>query len=90
MTAMAAEGAGSAGAGAGMTAAGAAGSAGNGVLLAIAIILLWITGVLLFVAFEGSSILGESVPAAGGGGASYFKAAIEGLTAKAQSRQGGS
>jgi hypothetical protein len=59
----------------------------NGVLAAIAIVLLWLAGVCFFVAFEGGSILGEALPAAGGGGASYFKAALQGLTTKTQTLQ---
>jgi hypothetical protein len=59
----------------------------NGVLAAIAIVLLWLAGVCFFVAFEGASILGEAIPAAGGGGVSYFKAALTGLTTKTQTMQ---
>lgn len=62
----------------------------NGVLAAIAIVLLWLAGVCLFVAFEGTGILGEQIPAAGGGGGSYFKAALQGLAAKTQTLQEGS
>jgi len=59
----------------------------NGVLLAIAIVLLWLAGIALFIAFEGASILGEAVPASGSGGSSYLKAAVAGLTRKAQQQQ---
>ena len=59
----------------------------NGVLAAIAIVLLWLAGVCFFVAFEGAGILGEAMPAAGGGGVSYLKAALQGLTAKTQTLQ---
>lgn len=62
----------------------------NGVLAAIAIVLLWLAGVCLFVAFEGSGILGETLPASGGGGASYFKAALQGLISKTQTLQAAS
>jgi hypothetical protein len=59
----------------------------NGVLAAIAIVLLWMAGVAFFVAFEGGSILGEAIPAAGGGGANYFKAILQGLAGKSQGLQ---
>jgi hypothetical protein len=62
----------------------------NGVLAAIAIVLLWLAGVAFFVAFEGAGILGESMPATGGGGVSYLKAALKGLTASTQTLQEGS
>lgn len=86
---------GAGGAGGGAAAGGAAGGmpsmptadAPKGVLMAIAVLLLWLAGVALFIAFEGSQIIGEQIPAAGGGGGSYFRAAIEGLTNKAQTRQ---
>lgn len=60
------------------------GQQGSGVssstLLALAILLLWLAGICLFIAFEGQSILGETVPKSGSGGASWFRAVIEGLT----------
>lgn len=59
----------------------------KGVLLAIAIVLLWLAGLSFFIAFEGSTILGEQVPADSSGGASWIQAAIEGLKRKAQQRQ---
>ena len=59
----------------------------NGVLMAIAIVLLWLAGVAFFIAFEGASILGEAIPASGSGGSSYLKAAVAGLTRKAQEQQ---
>ena len=59
-------------------------TAGKGLLLALAIILLWLAGLGFFIAFEGSGILGETVPAKGGGGASYFGAAIKGLASNVQ------
>ncbi len=63
----------------------AAGSGpGKGVLAALAIVLLMVGFIALYVAFEGSSILGETVPAKGSGGASYFKAAIQGLRNQVQ------
>jgi hypothetical protein len=65
----------------------------KGTMLAVAILLFWLAGVLFFVAFQGSGILGENAPASGSGGVSYFKAIITGLTAKAaglaQGGQGG-
>jgi hypothetical protein len=55
----------------------------KGTMLAVAILLFWLAGVLFFVAFQGSGILGENAPEAGSGGVSYFKAIISGLTSKA-------
>jgi hypothetical protein len=56
---------------------------GNGsspsVLLALAILLLWLAGLCFFIAFEGGGILGETVPKSGSGGAGWFRAVIEGL-----------
>lgn len=61
----------------------------KGTMLAVAILLFWLAGVLFFVAFQGSGILGENAPASGSGGASYFKALISGLGAKAAEWGGG-
>jgi hypothetical protein len=55
----------------------------KGTMLALAILFFWLAGVLFFVAFQGSGILEENAPVGGQGGASYFKAIISGLTAKA-------
>ena len=52
----------------------------KGTMLAIAILLFWLAGVAFFVAFEGTDILGENVPATPGGGSNYFKAILGGLT----------
>lgn len=59
----------------------------NGVLLAIGIVFLWLAGVCFFIAFEGAGILGAAIPVTGGGGQSYFLAALQGLTGKAQQLQ---
>lgn len=56
----------------------------KGFLFALAFVLIWLGAVCLYIAFEGQSILGETVPASGGGGASYFKAAVSGLRNKVQ------
>jgi hypothetical protein len=61
----------------------------KGTMLAVAILLFWVAGVLFFVAFEASGILGENVPAGGGGGVSYFKAILSGIGAKAAQWGGG-
>jgi hypothetical protein len=55
----------------------------KGTVLAVAILLFWLAGVLFFVAFEGSGILGENAPESGSGGISYFGAIISGLRSKA-------
>lgn len=55
----------------------------KGTVLAIAILLFWLAGVLFFVAFEGSGILGENAPESGSGGISWVKAIFTGLTSKA-------
>lgn len=88
-----AAGAGAAGAGGGGAAGAvgqAAGPAGDkaskGVLLAIAIILLWLAGLCLFIAFEGSQLLAESAQQTGGG---FLKAMITGLAQKALNQEQG-
>jgi len=55
----------------------------KGTVLAVAILLFWLAGVLFFVAFEGSGILGENAPESGSGGISWVKAIFTGLTSKA-------
>lgn len=63
--------------------------ASKGMLLALAIVLLWLAGFCFFVAFEGSKLLTES----GGGtdGASLLRAILGGLAQKAvdQEAKGG-
>jgi hypothetical protein len=79
---------------AGAAAASAAGVAGvegrdpsKGVLLAIAIVLLWLAGFCFFIAFEGSALLSESSSTTGGG---LLKAMVFGLAGKAlKQEQGG-
>lgn len=56
-------------------------TANKGVLLAIAIVLLWLAGFCFFVAFEGQKMLPESGPNANGGG--FLRAIIGGLAQKA-------
>jgi hypothetical protein len=55
----------------------------RGTVLALAILLFWLAGVAFFIAFEGSTILGENPPANAKGGSSWFKAALQGLTTTA-------
>jgi hypothetical protein len=50
--------------------------ASKGVLLAIAIVLLWLAGLAFFVALEGSKLLGEAATPDGGG---FFKALVQGI-----------
>jgi hypothetical protein len=62
----------------------------KGTMLALAILFFWLAGVLFFVAFEGSGILGENAPVSGSGGISYIQAIFAGLRAKAaQTARGG-
>jgi hypothetical protein len=60
--------------------------ASKGVLLAIAIILLWLAGLCLFIAFEGSQLLAEASEQTGGG---FLKAMIGGLADKALKQESG-
>lgn len=55
------------------------GSGSKGVLLAIAIILLWLSGLAFFIAFEGSKVLNE---ASNPDGKSFFRGLIDGLAQK--------
>jgi hypothetical protein len=55
----------------------------KGTMLALSILLLWLAGVLFFVAFEGSKILGQNVAATGEGGVSYVKSILSWVGAKA-------
>lgn len=59
----------------------------SGVLLAISVVLFWLAGVCFWIAFEGSGILGQPMPAPGGGGASYFRGALAGFARTAQDLQ---
>jgi len=63
-----------------------AGGHSKGVLLAIAIILLWLACFAFFIAFEGSKLLGEQADTTGGG---LLKAMITGLATRAQKDEGG-
>jgi hypothetical protein len=58
----------------------------KGVLLAIAIILLWLAGVCFFIALEGNQLLGEQADKTGGG---FLKAIIGGLASKALAQEQG-
>lgn len=55
----------------------------KGVLLAIAILLLWLAGLAFFIAFEGSKLLGNA-GMAGGGSDSFFGTLEEGLSKQVQ------
>lgn len=59
----------------------------SGVLLAVSVVLFWLAGVCFWVAFEGSGLLGQPMPAKGGGGVSYFKGALAGFAKTAQDLQ---
>jgi hypothetical protein len=66
---------------------GAGGSGSKGVVLAVAIVLLWLAGVCLYVAFEGTSFLPEQLPAGPGGKPSYFLGIIQAVTRQTQQLQ---
>lgn len=90
MTVLAADAAPEAAAGAGAVAGGAGAVAGSdpakGVVLGIAIVLLWLACFCFFVAFEGQKLLGEQADTSGGG---LVKAMIAGLAQKAQGQEAG-
>lgn len=94
MTVLAPEAAGTLSGGSGAALGGAAASGGGGggghskgVLLAIAIILLWLAGFCFFIAFEGSTLLSEADSTTGGG---LLKGIINGLASRTlKQEQGG-
>jgi hypothetical protein len=55
----------------------------KGTVLALAILLFWLAGVLFFVAFEGVSLFGEQAAETGSGATSWIKTIISGIGAKA-------
>lgn len=57
--------------------------ASKGVLLAIAIILLWLAGLCFFIALEGSQLLTEATGTTGGG---LVKGFLSGIASKAQAQ----
>lgn len=61
----------------------------KGTVLAVAILLFWLAGVLFFVAFQGNTILAENAPELGSGGISYFKGILSWIGAKAAEWGGG-
>lgn len=61
--------------------------ASKGVVLAVAVLLLWLAGVCLYVAFEGTSFLPEQLPAGPGGKPSYVLGIIQAMTRQAQQLQ---
>jgi len=63
----------------------AGGEHSKGVMLAIAIVLLWLAAFAFFIAFEGSTLLGEQASTTGGG---LLKAMVTGLAAKTQGLEG--
>jgi hypothetical protein len=56
----------------------------KGVLLAVAILLLWIAGFCFFIALEGSTLLTEQSDTSGGG---LLKAMISGLATRAAAQE---
>jgi hypothetical protein len=56
----------------------------RGVRLAVAILLLWLAGVCLWIAFEGTTILPDKLPVGPGGKPSYFLGVLQGLGSQAQ------
>jgi hypothetical protein len=63
---------------------GEGGGGGKGVLLAVAILLVWLAGVCLWLAFEGSGGLPVSLPVGPGGKPSYVLGVLQALTRRAQ------
>ncbi len=59
----------------------------KGVLLAVAILLLWLAGVMLWVAFEGTSYLPARLPAGSGGKPSYALGILQALAGSVQKLQ---
>jgi hypothetical protein len=57
---------------------------GKGVLLAVAILLIWLAGVLLWIAFEGTSVLPAKLPVGPGGKPSYFLGILQVLAGQVQ------
>jgi hypothetical protein len=60
---------------------------GKGVLLAVAILLLWLAGVCLWVAFEGAAVLPVALPAGPGGKPSHLLGLLQSFTAQVQQLQ---
>lgn len=79
---------GSSGAAGGMMSRGAPGlpapQRSKGVLLAIAILLLWLAGFCFFIALEGSTLLTEQSDTTGGG---LARAIVSGLAARASAQE---
>jgi hypothetical protein len=57
---------------------------GKGVLLAVAILLVWLAGVCLWLAFEGTGGLPTSLPVGPGGKPSYVLGVLQMLAGRAQ------
>ncbi|HEY2089879.1 MAG TPA: hypothetical protein VGH54_28145 [Mycobacterium sp.] len=60
---------------------------GKGVLLAISILLIWLAGVLLWVAFEGTAVLPVKLPVGPDGKPSYALGVVQAVTGQAQELQ---
>jgi hypothetical protein len=60
---------------------------GKGVLLAVAIVLLWLAGACLWLAFEGTSLLPDSLPVNAAGKPSRFLGMVEAIAGRVQSLQ---
>jgi hypothetical protein len=62
----------------------AGGGGSKGVLLAVAILLVWLAGVLLWLAFEGTGGLPTNLPVGPGGKPSYVLGVLQTLAGQAQ------
>jgi hypothetical protein len=60
------------------------GGGGKGVLLAVAVLLLWLAGVCFWLAFEGTSFLPDKLPVDKSGKQSYFLGILQALAKRAQ------
>jgi hypothetical protein len=66
---------------------GEGGGGSKGVMLAIAVLLLWLAGVMFWLAFEGTSFLPDALPLDSSGKGSYFLGIVQALAQRAQSLQ---
>lgn len=63
------------------------GGGGKGVMLAVAVLLLWLAGVCLWLAFEGTSFLPDKLPLNAAGKQSWFLGIVQAMAGRAQSLQ---